>query len=395
MLNYIDEVLRITNKTGTNNGNYYYLHDHLYSPAVLVEDNGTVVERYEYDAYGASRVLEPNFAPDPDGLSDYANSYLFTGRRLDILDANSLKIQYNRNRYYDPQTGRWLTHDPLKYVDAMNLYEYLASSPVFGRDPFGEEKEFSEFHRAAVDALRSIYYNLRNYAFFTDTGLKRLLTRLYRELYLYDTDKVVAIDDWREDERWSRLTGKIWLNDPPGPASVFHEVLHMYLNRVDRRLFHSVCGERLYNHDGLLEGRCDWERQEEGAVTAASAIMLSTCQGTLSAVEDEVKRERCPRRYMLQRKWRSLWKVHQKGIGFGAQTLGESFQLEEVDFMRVEKSLDFKIRCSSLADLFNSMLRKRNFHCYLRCTTGPTESGAADQDIYLDETSKIRYDVFK
>jgi len=66
----------------SSGNDYYYLHDHLYSPAVLVEDNGTVVERYEYDAYGVCRVLEPNFAPDPDGLSDYANCYLFTGRTL-------------------------------------------------------------------------------------------------------------------------------------------------------------------------------------------------------------------------------------------------------------------------------------------------------------------------
>ena len=137
----------------SSGNDYYYLHDHLYSPAVLVEDNGTVVERYEYDAYGACRVLEPNFAPDADGLSDYANSYLFTGRRLDILDANSLKIQYNRNRYYDPQTGRWLTHDPLgitpnppkpnvfdvlgQYEDGMNLYEYVTNNPIKMLDPLG------------------------------------------------------------------------------------------------------------------------------------------------------------------------------------------------------------------------------------------------------------------
>jgi hypothetical protein len=57
----------------------------------------------------------------------------------------SLKIQYNRNRYYDYYTGRWLTHDPLginpadgalnplsirrQYKDGMSLYEYVHSSP--------------------------------------------------------------------------------------------------------------------------------------------------------------------------------------------------------------------------------------------------------------------------
>ena len=116
---------------------YYYAHDHLYSPAALIDSSGTVLERYEYDAYGNCSILEPNFAPDPDGKSDYGNNYLFTGRRLDILDSSSLKIQYNRNRYYDYYTGRWLTHDPLGYVDGMNLYEYVRSNPVIRADAQG------------------------------------------------------------------------------------------------------------------------------------------------------------------------------------------------------------------------------------------------------------------
>jgi len=99
--------------------------------------DGTVLERYEYDAYGKCSILEPNFAPDPDGKSDYDNPYLFTGRRLDILDNSSLKIQYNRNRYYDYYTGRFTTHDPLGYIDGMNLYEYVSSNVVLYLDPSG------------------------------------------------------------------------------------------------------------------------------------------------------------------------------------------------------------------------------------------------------------------
>jgi len=104
-------------------------------------------------AYGNCSILEPNFAPDPDGKSDYANPYLFTGRRLDILDNSSLKIQYNRNRYYDYYTGRFTTHDPLginpargthnllginsQYKDDLNLYEYVKCNPVVNNDAFG------------------------------------------------------------------------------------------------------------------------------------------------------------------------------------------------------------------------------------------------------------------
>ena len=132
--NYIDEVLMMTD-SGSND--YYYAHDHLFSPAALIDDNGTVVERYEYDAYGDCNVLDADYSKDADGISDYGNPYLFTGRRLDILDTASLKIMYYRNRYYDTETGRLLTHDPMDYVDGMNLYEYVKSNPVIGLDPQG------------------------------------------------------------------------------------------------------------------------------------------------------------------------------------------------------------------------------------------------------------------
>ena len=133
--NYTDEVLfMITDAPGTRK---FYVHDHLYSPAALIDKDGNVVERYEYDAYGSCQILEPNFTPDPDGKSDYENPYLFTGRRVDILDNGSLKIQYNRNRCYDYYIGRWLTHDPLGYIDGMNLYEYVKSNPCTLTDLMG------------------------------------------------------------------------------------------------------------------------------------------------------------------------------------------------------------------------------------------------------------------
>ena len=135
--NYIDEVL-MSFVVPINSSCKYYVHDHLHSPTALLWYTGLTVERYEYDAYGNCYVLEPNFAPDPDNKTDYGNPYYFTGRQLDFLDGGDLKIQYNRNRYYDYYTGRWLTQDVTGYVDAMNLYEYVKSWPTAGVDPRGQ-----------------------------------------------------------------------------------------------------------------------------------------------------------------------------------------------------------------------------------------------------------------
>ena len=140
--NTIDEVLFMIDSDSTE---YYYTHDHLHSPAVLLTLGGTIHERYEYDAYGNPTIYtgdggDGNWFDGDETSGDSSalgNPYLFTGRRVDFLDSNDLVLQYNRNRYYDYYTGRWLTQDPLGYIDGMSLYEGCLSNPVRYVDPLG------------------------------------------------------------------------------------------------------------------------------------------------------------------------------------------------------------------------------------------------------------------
>ena len=114
---------------------YYCGHDHLYSPTVLFDPAGNVAERYEYDAYGKANILSSNYSLLTS--SQFANPYLFTGRRLDTMDSGSLTIYHYRARGYDAETGRFMQRDPLGYVDGMNLYEYVKSNPLGHFDPSG------------------------------------------------------------------------------------------------------------------------------------------------------------------------------------------------------------------------------------------------------------------
>ncbi|WP_146663832.1 RHS repeat-associated core domain-containing protein [Anaerohalosphaera lusitana] len=151
--NYIDEPL-MTSDTATD---LYYAHDHLYSTAALIDTAGNVVERYEYNAYGKATVYNADYTQSWQ-KPQKENPYLYTGRRLDILDGGSLKLQYSRHRYYDPQTGRFLQKDPLgivpdanknsplaatrQYSDGMNLYNYTSASPITSTDPDGLIRKF-------------------------------------------------------------------------------------------------------------------------------------------------------------------------------------------------------------------------------------------------------------
>jgi RHS repeat-associated protein len=147
-------------------GIYFYVQDHLYSTAALVDASGTPQERYEYDAYGQVHMLDANFADDADGVSDCGNPYMFTGRRVDFLDGGNLTLQINRHRYYDYYTGRWLTEDPLgivpdperpnifdaprQYAEGLSLYQYVRNNPLRYADAFGLWKVYRDLEAKAV-----------------------------------------------------------------------------------------------------------------------------------------------------------------------------------------------------------------------------------------------------
>jgi len=150
--NTIDEVLVmhvIPAQAGIQD--FYYLHDHLYSPVALLDDTGAVVERYEYDAYGQVQVLSSEFLVLSS--SQYGNPYAFTGRELATLDAGSRKLYHYRHRDYSPPLGRFFQQDPHginpaggeinafsfenQYVDGLNIYQYAVSNPLYGGDAFG------------------------------------------------------------------------------------------------------------------------------------------------------------------------------------------------------------------------------------------------------------------
>ncbi len=137
--NYIDEPLVMSDGTD----DYYYVQDHLYSVAALIDEGGDVVERYEYDAYGQMTRLDPDFTAWSG--TEAGNPYYFTGRRLDTLDDGNLQSMHYRHRTYDTYAGRFMQRDPLRYVDGMNLYEYVGSNPLINVDPSGLKKACDEW----------------------------------------------------------------------------------------------------------------------------------------------------------------------------------------------------------------------------------------------------------
>ena len=82
-----------------------------YNTTALVDDAGTVTERYQYDPYGQVTVMDDNYVPRGN-KSAHGNELTFTSRRLD----SATSLMYFRARYYDPETEEFISRDPLEYV---------------------------------------------------------------------------------------------------------------------------------------------------------------------------------------------------------------------------------------------------------------------------------------
>ena len=98
---------------------YYYHFDGLGSVIALSDENGDIVERYEYDVYGQTQIMSASYKPR--ATSDYDNPYMFTGRRIDAETG----LYYYRVRTYNPQIGRFMQPDPV--AQFMHLFSLKTS----------------------------------------------------------------------------------------------------------------------------------------------------------------------------------------------------------------------------------------------------------------------------
>jgi RHS repeat-associated protein len=66
-------------------------------------------------------------------------------------------LYHVRHRVYQAHIGRWMTKDPLGYVDGMSLYEYVRSQPLTKRDPYGlESKDILDCYAECFDCIVDI-----------------------------------------------------------------------------------------------------------------------------------------------------------------------------------------------------------------------------------------------
>jgi RHS repeat-associated protein len=61
------------------------------------------------------------------------NPFRFTARDFD----SETGLQFSRARYYDPQVGRFISEDPIRFDGGLNFYQSVFNDPVDYTDPLG------------------------------------------------------------------------------------------------------------------------------------------------------------------------------------------------------------------------------------------------------------------
>jgi|GEM_PF-2689364 len=80
-------------------------------------------------ALPAGHISTPTHAGGP------GNPVGYTGHLFD--PDPDLGLYLARHRWYSPAQGRWISRDPIGYLDGINLYQYVGSDPISHTDPLG------------------------------------------------------------------------------------------------------------------------------------------------------------------------------------------------------------------------------------------------------------------
>lgn len=112
----------------TRHATLFYQNDHLGTPQELLDDAGKVVWLGRYRAWGGEKTVWRE-TPEPN---EVGNAIRFQGQYHD----EETGLHYNRYRYYDPGSGRFVSKDPIGLAGGINAWQY-APNPVGWIDPLG------------------------------------------------------------------------------------------------------------------------------------------------------------------------------------------------------------------------------------------------------------------
>ena len=111
--------------TDTNGQYYYYLKNTRGDIVKIVDSTGSVVAKYNYDAWGYCFVTGPNGESLTSSHIGRVNPFRYRGYYYD----SETYLYYINSRYYDPYIGRFISADGFvstgQDITGYNLFAYF------------------------------------------------------------------------------------------------------------------------------------------------------------------------------------------------------------------------------------------------------------------------------
>lgn len=101
----------------------YYQADGLGFVTSLSNGAGALAQTYSFDSFGKQTASSGSLV----------NPFQFTARESDT----ETNLYYFRERYYDPQPGRFLSEDPAWFDAGIDFYTFVRNNPINFTDPSG------------------------------------------------------------------------------------------------------------------------------------------------------------------------------------------------------------------------------------------------------------------
>ncbi len=130
-----------------DNNQYFYHQNELNSIEAITNQQGRLIEKYDYDVYGKMNIYDSLNNPLPGSIA--GNRFGFTGQEYDSA-TGMYKFFF---REYNPETGLFSQRDLIGYADGMGMYQYVHNNPANGVDVLGledcpENKEQNDFNNS-------------------------------------------------------------------------------------------------------------------------------------------------------------------------------------------------------------------------------------------------------
>ena len=166
---------------------YSILTDHLGTPYEAYDESGEKVWSAEYDLYGNIHTLEgeKGFIP-----------FRYQGQYEDI----EIGLYYNCFRYYSPESGTYISQDPIRLAGGLAFYGYVMDCNGW-IDPWGLssaalrrnlEASYGDNKQAQHLIPEEVWNDTDNTKFFNDIGLGDGRDKKENGLMMWDNEKMAT-----------------------------------------------------------------------------------------------------------------------------------------------------------------------------------------------------------